>query len=318
MKDGYSLTRRWYDWCFRHSGHHTPAHAALYNWFVEANNRVSWAEEFEMAPQYAMTAIGVRSYNTYKDTLADLQAWGFVHIRQKGANQYVPWLIALSNFDEPLNNPLDKSTGVCSSKIDIPLNKARNKAPDKASSNGSSKFDNPCNNPLDEACNEACNNPRDAITINNKGESLNEKLETFTNGARENSTPVDAEKKDALTPQPPAPKPIPIPPGKIYGDGKLQANLIDFYRQYPDMFPLAIYLPFLRYWTATNQKGDVARIGWERWRVLDTWDLEIRLNAWNERELKGKPTNGNSRTSTDFLNRQRAAEPQTIDDYGDL
>ncbi|GAB3783220.1 hypothetical protein GCM10028818_40720 [Spirosoma horti] len=323
--DGYTLTRRWYDWCFRYSGHHTPAHAALYGWFVEACNRVDWAETFEMAPQYAMTAIGVRSYNTYKDTLSDLQTWGFVRIRQKGANQYVPWLLALSDFDEPLNNPLDKPNGDALSNFDIPLNKARNKAPE----NAVSKFDEPCNNPLDEACNKACNNPLDAITINNKPTNL--KPQTLNHDAENDAVAieifVDPEEKkgQALTPssaRPPSPKPIPIPAGKVYGDGVLQADVVTYYTQFPDQFPLHIYLPFLRYWTSKNQKGDPVQIGVEKWRTQNQWDIEIRLNSWNERDIKkalenqpqhgNQPaTNPNGYTGSAHANRYGSADYET-------
>ena len=188
---GYQLTRRWWDWCFTNPGKHTPAHSALYNWFVEANNRVDWSPTFEMAPQYAMTAIGVRSYNTYKDTLSDLQAWGFVRIRQKGLNQYTPWLLALSNFDEPLNKPTDEATNSAVSNFDIPLNKARNKALD-----------------------EARNNPRDAFTINPKPETLNLKP-TNENGAVEKDCLVDVKQKNEKPPRSSGPPPPTVSP---FGD----------------------------------------------------------------------------------------------------
>lgn len=162
---GYSLSRRWWDWCFQHQGHHAPAHSALYHWYVEWCNRCGWPDEFEMDPRYAMCAIGVRSYNTYKDTLIDLINWGFVRLIRKGANQHAPWLLALSNFDEPLNNPSDNPSdkagdkaGSAVSNFDNPLNKARNKAHDNPRDKAGDKADSALSN---------FDNPRDTHTINN-------------------------------------------------------------------------------------------------------------------------------------------------------
>lgn len=128
------------------------------------------------------------------------------------------------------------------------------------------------------------------------------------------------EEKKGATPNPhspaplsPPPKPIPIPAGKTYGDGVLQAEVLAYYRNNPDQFPLSIYLPFLRWWTKKKQTGDIALIGSEMWRTVD-WDIETRLDKWNTSQFDKNQSNGN--TTANFLAAQRAAEPQTIDDYG--
>uniref|UniRef100_UPI003B3A6102 hypothetical protein n=1 Tax=Spirosoma sp. TaxID=1899569 RepID=UPI003B3A6102 len=77
---GYELSRRWWDFAFKYQDERTPTHAALYFWYMEFANRCSWPQVFEMAPQYAMTAIGVSSYNTYKKVFKDLCDWGFVRL----------------------------------------------------------------------------------------------------------------------------------------------------------------------------------------------------------------------------------------------
>lgn len=116
----FKLSRRYWDWAFRHQEIRNPTHAALYGWFLEYWNRMNWAEKFEMAPQYAMTAIGVSSYNTYKKALADLVGVGFVKVVREGCNQYAPCMIALSNFDEPLNETYKPAVSSAVSKNDRP------------------------------------------------------------------------------------------------------------------------------------------------------------------------------------------------------
>ncbi|AKD55056.1 helix-turn-helix domain-containing protein [Spirosoma radiotolerans] len=136
---------------------------------------------------------------------------------------------------------------------------------------------------------------------------------------------LEEKKGQALTPssaRPPSPKPIPIPAGKVYGDGVLQADVVTYYTQFPDQFPLHIYLPFLRYWTSKNQKGDPVQIGVEKWRTQNQWDIEIRLNSWNERDIKkalenqpqhgNQPaTNPNGYTGSAHANRYGSADYET-------
>ena len=133
--NGYELSRRYWDWAFRQPEHRTPTHAALYHWYIEWCNRLGWPDKFEMAPQYAMTAIGVSSYNTYKKIFQELARFGFIHIIREGKNQYAPCVLALSKIDEALNEALDT---------------APSKRKPNALSSGLSNFDRPSDKPRDK------------------------------------------------------------------------------------------------------------------------------------------------------------------------
>jgi hypothetical protein len=57
----------------------------------------------------AKEAIGIRSYNTYINTLNDLVEFGFVKLIEKSKNQYSSNIIALSNFNKAPDKALDKA-----------------------------------------------------------------------------------------------------------------------------------------------------------------------------------------------------------------
>lgn len=110
---GYELSRRWFDWAFENPEKISPNHGILYFFCIEQCNRLGWKEKFGLPTSLAMEAIGIKSYNTYKKTLHELIDWGFITMIQKSENQYKANIIALSNFNKPLdkslNKPLDKS-----------------------------------------------------------------------------------------------------------------------------------------------------------------------------------------------------------------
>ncbi|WP_169521715.1 hypothetical protein [Spirosoma spitsbergense] len=139
------------------------------------------------------------------------------------------------------------------------------------------------------------------IYIESKQSNLQTPNFSLAAAAREEIGLTSEEEKKGLAPNPhsarplsPPPKSIPIPAGKTYGDGILQVDVLAYYRDYPDQFPLSIYLPFLRYWTQIFQKGKPDLMGSERWRTMDTWDLETRLDNWNKKELKYAETDKNN------------------------
>jgi hypothetical protein len=57
----------------------------------------------------AKEAIGIRSYNTYINTLNDLVEFGFIIMVEKSKNQYSSNIVAISKFDKALNKALDKA-----------------------------------------------------------------------------------------------------------------------------------------------------------------------------------------------------------------
>jgi len=107
--NGYELSRNWFDWCFENPEKIKPNHTALYFFAVEHCNRLGWKKKYGMPTTMAMEAIGIKSYNTYINTLNDLVEWGFIVMIQRSKNQYSANIVALSNFDKALDKALDEA-----------------------------------------------------------------------------------------------------------------------------------------------------------------------------------------------------------------
>jgi len=107
--NGYQLSRNWFDWCFENPEKIKPNHTALYFFAVEHCNRLGWKKKYGMPTTMAMEAIGIKSYNTYINTLNDLVDWGFIEMIQRSKNQYSANIVALSNFDKALDKALDEA-----------------------------------------------------------------------------------------------------------------------------------------------------------------------------------------------------------------
>ena len=107
--NSYDLSRKWFDWCFENTELITPNHTALYFFCIEHCNRLGWKKNFGLPTTMAKEAIGIRSYNTYINTLNDLVAFGFIKMIEKSKNQYSSNIIALSNFNKAVNKALDKA-----------------------------------------------------------------------------------------------------------------------------------------------------------------------------------------------------------------
>lgn len=134
--DIYTLSRNFWDYAFENPEAIKPNHAALYFFSIEHCNRLGWKEKFGLPTTMVMEAIGIKSYNTYINTLNDLVGFGLVEMIQRSKNQYSANIIALSNFDKAINKALDKallkhstkhlikqreSTSESISSIDIPI-----------------------------------------------------------------------------------------------------------------------------------------------------------------------------------------------------
>jgi hypothetical protein len=107
--NSYDLSRKWFDWTFENPERINPNHTALYFFIIEHCNRLGWKEKFGLPTTMAKEAIGIRSYNTYINTLNDLVEFGFVKLIEKSKNQYSSNIIALSNFDKAHDKALDKA-----------------------------------------------------------------------------------------------------------------------------------------------------------------------------------------------------------------
>jgi len=106
---GYKFTRDWFDFSFENTEKIKPRHGVLYFFAIEQCNRLGWKKKFGFPADMAMEATGIRSYNTYSQTLKDLIAWGFITLIEKSNNQYSANIIALSNFDKAIGKALDKA-----------------------------------------------------------------------------------------------------------------------------------------------------------------------------------------------------------------
>ena len=107
---GYELSRTWFNWCFENSDKIKPNHTALYFFCIEHCNRMGWVKNFGLPTEMAKSAIGINSYNTYSNTLQDLVSWQFITMIKKSSNQYSSNVVALSNFDRPIDKALDKAS----------------------------------------------------------------------------------------------------------------------------------------------------------------------------------------------------------------
>lgn len=106
---GYELSRRWFNFCFDNPEKISPNHSAIFFFAIEHCNRLGWKKKFSFPTTMAKDAIGIKSYNTYIKCFNELVEWGFIDLIQKSENQYSANIIALSNFDKPLDKSSDKS-----------------------------------------------------------------------------------------------------------------------------------------------------------------------------------------------------------------
>lgn len=109
MNDYFKLLRDFWDFTFDNPEKIKANHCALYCFIVEHCNRLGWKPKFGLPTTMAKDAIGIRSYNTYIETLEDLISFGFIELVEKSRNQYSSNIIALSNFDKATTKALDKA-----------------------------------------------------------------------------------------------------------------------------------------------------------------------------------------------------------------
>lgn len=116
--DYFKLTRAFWDFAFENPERIKPNHCALYLFVVEHCNRLGWKHKFGLPTEMAKEAIGIRSYNTYIQTLNDLVDFGLIDLIEKSKNQYSSNIVAISNFNKALDKALDKATSKHSTKQD--------------------------------------------------------------------------------------------------------------------------------------------------------------------------------------------------------
>ncbi len=108
--DYFKLTRAFWDFAFENPEKIKPNHCALYLFIIEHCNRLGWKKKFGLPTEMTKEAIGIRSYNTYIQTLNELVGFGLIELIEKSKNQYSSNIVAISNFDKALDKALDKAS----------------------------------------------------------------------------------------------------------------------------------------------------------------------------------------------------------------
>ncbi len=117
--------------------------------------------------------------------------------------------------------------------------------------------------------------------------------------SQDSSTPKPPDNQTPLNPHSAPPLlPEEMEKNKISeGDGRLRKMCGDFYRKHPNKYPVSMYGPFLKKWTALVQDSDKPRhIGKELWETQSTWNIETRLDNWREVDLKKENQSNESAT----------------------
>jgi hypothetical protein len=107
--DIYSLSRNFWDYAYDNPDKIKPNHCALYFFIIEHCNRLGWKKKFGLPSMMSMEAIGIKSHNTYINTLNDLEEIGLIIVVERSKNQYSANIVALSNFDKAHSKALDKA-----------------------------------------------------------------------------------------------------------------------------------------------------------------------------------------------------------------
>ena len=108
--NGYELTRAWYNFKFQNPKKVKAAHSDMFFYIVDLWNRLGQKKHFGLPTTITMEALGVGSYNTYKNTLNDLFSFGFIKLISDSKNQHQSKIIALSKIDKATDEALDKAT----------------------------------------------------------------------------------------------------------------------------------------------------------------------------------------------------------------
>jgi hypothetical protein len=87
-RNGYTLSKRWWDFAGKNPNAIRPVHAALYFWIVGKNNKLYWKNVFGLPTLEAMRHIGIKDRRFFRKTLSDLELWGFIKVVHKSQNQY--------------------------------------------------------------------------------------------------------------------------------------------------------------------------------------------------------------------------------------
>lgn len=107
--DYFELTRNFWDFAYDNPEKIKPNHCALFLFAVEHCNRLGWKDKFGLPSTMSKEAIGIKSYNTYINTLNELAEFGLIKFYEKSKNQYSCNIIGISNINKATSKALDKA-----------------------------------------------------------------------------------------------------------------------------------------------------------------------------------------------------------------
>lgn len=107
--NGYTLTRRWFNWNFENTRKARPIHGILYMWCIEKSNRLGWMQEFQLPSDEAAAACGAADRETILKAVADLEEWGFIKVIQEAKNRYTARWIKILDPEFDLSCNLDSA-----------------------------------------------------------------------------------------------------------------------------------------------------------------------------------------------------------------
>jgi len=87
-KNGYILSKQWFEWVRKTDKNVRPIHGVLYLWIVELNNRMEWKEVFELPSKYSMESTRIIGKNNFLNALNDLIEWGFITMVKKSVSRH--------------------------------------------------------------------------------------------------------------------------------------------------------------------------------------------------------------------------------------
>lgn len=86
--NGYTLSKRWFEFVYENNSIVKPSHTALFFWCVDLWNRLGMPKEFFLTSTEARMAMSVSRSDVFTGCLSDLHKWGFIEIVKPSKNQY--------------------------------------------------------------------------------------------------------------------------------------------------------------------------------------------------------------------------------------
>ena len=105
----FVLSKNIFNWSFDNPDKSNTNMIALYFFLIDINNRLGWVGSFGITAKECMSAIGIKSHNTYKKALDELIQNNFVLIVKQSTNQYTANIISLVNIKDINKSTLDSA-----------------------------------------------------------------------------------------------------------------------------------------------------------------------------------------------------------------